>query len=99
MDIFEYPVLIFELYFTDAMKIILISCIVLLSFKASAQDANSPKILNSAPSFAKKGTHWIDYNLGLSLMNSDLAFEDPFLWTDENRRNYGFIFNLSFRFS
>lgn len=68
------------------------------SFKLYAQDPKPPKTLSSDVSFAKKGTHWLDLNLGLSVMNSNLAdFEDPFLLADENRRNFGFIFQPKFQ--
>lgn len=68
------------------------------SFNLYAQDPKPPKTLSSDASFAKKGTHWLDLNLGLSVMNSNLAdFEDPFLLADENRRNFGLILQPKFQ--
>ena len=69
----------------------------LLSFSLIAQNTNNNQ-LNNSSYVLKKGTHWLDLNLGLSLMNSNLAdFEDPFLLTDENRRSFGFIFQPKFQ--
>lgn len=72
----------------------------LISFSCNlqAQDSTPLKKLTADASFAEKGTHWLNFNLGLSVMNSDLGnFEDPFLLADENRRNFGFIFQPKFQ--
>ncbi len=69
----------------------------LLSLPLTAQNSIATQ-LNTNTYFLEKGTHWLDLNLGLSFMNSDLGdFEDPFLLTDENRRNFGFIFQPKFQ--
>ena len=69
----------------------------LFSFSLLAQNTDNNQLINSSV-FIEKGTHWLDLNLGLSFMNSDLGdFEDPFLLAEENRRNFGFIFQPKFQ--
>lgn len=64
-------------------------------FSVDAQNFGS---VNSGPSFAKQGSHWLNLNLGLSFMNPNAAnFDDPFLMTGENRRNFGIIAQPKFQ--
>ena len=78
------------------LKKLIFCCLLVMLFSITAFGQTDST--NKSVSFAKQGSHWLNLNLGLSFMNSDVAdFEDPFLMQGENRRNYALLAQPKFQ--